>query len=120
MASTIRHNRQGMHSVQGMSNIVFSMLDAGMSDSEICNELGMEAEELIKLKHITGFSKLFEDVEYRRAWGDQEPGEVEEARERTSGTVGHPNTIDYTMRNTKPGLRKRTKQNEVKNKNTGT
>lgn len=69
MASTIRHNRaRGMHSVQGMSNIVFSMLDAGMSDSEVCNELGMEAEELIKLKHITGFSKLFEDVEYRRAW----------------------------------------------------
>jgi hypothetical protein len=28
----------------------------------------MEAEELLKLKHITGFSKLFQDTEYRRAW----------------------------------------------------
>ena len=28
----------------------------------------MEAEELLKLKHITGFSKLFKDVEYKKAW----------------------------------------------------
>jgi len=28
----------------------------------------MEAEELLKLKHITGFSKLFADTEYRKAW----------------------------------------------------
>ncbi|CAN5192525.1 hypothetical protein BH09PAT1_BH09PAT1_7260 [soil metagenome] len=33
-----------------------------------CNELGMEAEELLRLKHITGFSKLFEDFEYCKAW----------------------------------------------------
>jgi hypothetical protein len=28
----------------------------------------MEPEELLRLKHITGFSKLFADVEYKRAW----------------------------------------------------
>jgi hypothetical protein len=28
----------------------------------------MEAEEILKLKHITGFSKLFEDVEYSKSW----------------------------------------------------
>lgn len=28
----------------------------------------MEPEEILKLKHITGFSKLFEDVEYKKAW----------------------------------------------------
>lgn len=69
MASTVRHNRaRGKHSIEGMSNLVFRMLDNGWKDSEICNELGMEAEELIRLKHITGFSKLFESVEYRQAW----------------------------------------------------
>lgn len=69
MASTIRHNRaRGKHSVQGMSNIVFEMLDNGWSDAEIMKELGMEEEELIRLKHITGFSKLFENAEYSRAW----------------------------------------------------
>jgi ParB-like chromosome segregation protein Spo0J len=69
MASTVRHNRaRGEHSVQGMAQMVFSMLDRGWSDAAICNELGMEPEEILKLKHITGFSKLFEDVEYAKAW----------------------------------------------------
>lgn len=69
MASTVRHNRaRGKHSVTGMASMVFSMLDNGMADAAICNELGMEAEELVRLKHITGFSKLFKDTEYNRAW----------------------------------------------------
>jgi len=69
MASTVRHNRaRGMHSVTGMSSMVFSMLENGWIDVDICNELGMSVEELVKLKHITGFSKLFEDKEYSKAW----------------------------------------------------
>ncbi len=69
MASTVRHNRaRGRHSVQGMSSMVFNMLDNGWEDAEICNELGMEPEELLRLKHITGFSKLFADVAYHKAW----------------------------------------------------
>ena len=69
MASTIRHNRaRGKHSVQGMSSLIFSMLDGGWDDAEICNELGMEAEELLRIKHITGFSKLFADREYNKSW----------------------------------------------------
>ena len=69
MAATIRHNRaRGSHSISGMSNMVFEMLDNGWDDAQICNHLGMEADELLRLKHITGFSKLFSDVEYNKAW----------------------------------------------------
>ncbi len=69
MASTVRHNRaRGKHSVAGMANMVFKMLEEGYSDERICNELGMEQEELVRLKYVTGFAKLFEDVEYKRAW----------------------------------------------------
>lgn len=69
MAATVRHNRaRGEHSIDGMSNLVFKMLDEGMSDADVCNELGMEPEELLKLKHLTGFSKLFKDTEYKKAW----------------------------------------------------
>ena len=69
MASTIRHNRaRGSHSVTGMSSLVFSMLDEGCSDEKICQELGMEPDELLRLKHITGFSKLFENADYKKSW----------------------------------------------------
>lgn len=68
MASTIRHNRaRGKHSVSGMSNIVMEMLMNGASDVEVCNNLGLEAEELVRLKYITGYAKLYENNEYSRA-----------------------------------------------------
>ena len=69
MASTIRHNRaRGKHSVVGLSNVVFQLLDMGWDDKRICDELGMEVDELIRMKYVTGFAKLFEDTKYSRAW----------------------------------------------------
>ncbi len=69
MAATVRHNRaRGSHSISGMSSMVFDMLENGWTEEEICNHLGMEPEEVLKLKHITGFSKLFENVEYKKTW----------------------------------------------------
>jgi len=69
MASTIRHNRaRGRHAIEGMSELVYDMFKKGWKDERICNELGMEAEELLRLKHITGFAKLFDGAKYNKAW----------------------------------------------------
>jgi ParB-like chromosome segregation protein Spo0J len=60
MASTIRHNRaRGKHSIDGMSALVVQMLENGWSDKRVCDELGLEKQELIRLKHITGYAKFF-------------------------------------------------------------
>lgn len=65
MASTIRHNRaRGRHSVAGMGNLVFQMLMAGETDETICHKIGLEAEELARLKHVTGYSKLYANLEH--------------------------------------------------------
>ncbi|WP_445454092.1 IbrB-like domain-containing protein [Flavobacterium sp. 25HG05S-40] len=78
MASTVRHNRaRGEHSINGMSNMVYEMLKNGWQDHDICNELGMEPEELLKLKHITGFSKLFQDKQFTNAWKSKEMIQIE-------------------------------------------
>lgn len=101
MAATIRHNRaRGKHSMGGMSNMVFKMLDQGMSDEAICHELGMEADELIRLKHVTGFSKLFEDVEYRQAWETRKQVKI-----RRDYELAHPEETrfaDYKVGDDKP------------------
>lgn len=69
MASTVRHNRaRGKHNITAMGEIVFQMLENGWSDEEVCAELGMEADELVRLKYVTGFAKLFENIEYRKSW----------------------------------------------------
>lgn len=68
MASTVRHNRaRGKHSVDGMTNIIYNMIKGGEDDATICKKLGMEPLELVKLKHITGFAKMFKDYEYSKA-----------------------------------------------------
>lgn len=68
MASTVRHNRaRGKHSINGMGNIVMEMLLNGDTDVQVCNRLGLEPEELARLKHITGYAKLYEHGEYSKA-----------------------------------------------------
>ncbi|MBR6931102.1 MAG: ParB-like nuclease domain-containing protein [Bacteroidales bacterium] len=68
MASTVRHNRaRGSHSVDGMVNILFRMMKDGCSEKEICDKLGLEKREFVKMKYITGFAKIFKDYEYSKA-----------------------------------------------------
>ncbi len=60
MASTIRHNRaRGSHDVELMSNIVSELVKAGMSDAWILKNIGMDADELLRLKQISGLAELF-------------------------------------------------------------
>lgn len=65
MASTIRHNRaRGSHSIELMSNIVTDLVSSGMSDGWILKHIGMDKDELLRLKQITGLAALFEDKEF--------------------------------------------------------
>lgn len=69
MASTIRHNRaRGSHSVDLMSNIVKELHELGRSDAWISRHLGMDQDEILRLKQITGLAALFKDVKFGRAW----------------------------------------------------
>lgn len=71
MASTIRHNRaRGSHSIELMSNIVAELTTAGMSDAWILRHIGMDKDELLRLKQITGLAALFDDVEFSTAWAN--------------------------------------------------
>jgi ParB-like chromosome segregation protein Spo0J len=65
MASTIRHNRaHGSHSIELMSNIVSELVQSGMSDAWIMKNIGMDIDELLRLKQLTGLAALFRDREF--------------------------------------------------------
>lgn len=69
MASTVRHNRaRGSHSVDLMSNIVKELHELGRSDAWISRHLGMDRDEILRLKQITGLAALFKDVKFGKAW----------------------------------------------------
>ena len=78
MASTIRHNRaRGSHSVDLMSNIVKELNELGRSDAWICKHLGMDRDEVLRLKQITGLTALFKDVKFGQAWRPEKEDEDE-------------------------------------------
>lgn len=69
MASTIRHNRaRGSHSIELMTNIVAELVDSGMSDDWIAKNLGMDWDEILRLKQISGLASLFKDKEFGKSW----------------------------------------------------
>lgn len=69
MASTIRHNRaRGAHDVDLMSNIIKELHELGRSDAWISKHLGMDRDEILRLKQITGLTYLFKDINFGQAW----------------------------------------------------
>jgi hypothetical protein len=93
MAATVRHNRaRGKHSVVSMSSLVFKLLEAGKSEEEIANELGMEAEEVMRLKYITGYAKLYKNHQFSKAYETPEM-----AKHRIDYLKEHPDEygLDY-------------------------
>ncbi len=65
MASTIRHNRaRGTHSIELMVNIVTELKQSGMSDAWIMKNIGMDADELLRLKQLSGLIELFKDRDF--------------------------------------------------------
>lgn len=73
IAATIRHNRaRGKHGVEAMSTIVVELHRRNWSDEKIGRELGMDADEVLRLKQVTGLAALFADREFSEAWGVEE------------------------------------------------
>lgn len=69
IASTIRHNRaRGKHQVAGMSEIVQELARRNWSETKIGKELGMEPDEVLRLKQISGLAEMFADKEFSEAW----------------------------------------------------
>lgn len=69
IAATIRHNRaRGKHQISAMSDVVRDLVRLGWSDEKISKELGMDADEVLRLKQISGLAELFESHNFSEAW----------------------------------------------------
>lgn len=69
IASTIRHNRaRGKHQIASMSDIVRDLARLGWADERIGKELGMDRDEVLRLKQISGLTELFEEEDFSPAW----------------------------------------------------
>jgi ParB-like chromosome segregation protein Spo0J len=73
MASTIRHNRaRGTHQIKDMSKIVLELTKDGWDEEKISKHLGMDLDEVIRLKQITGLREAFSNHEFSKSWEEYE------------------------------------------------
>lgn len=78
MAATVQFNRaRGVHQVELMGDLVQALVEQGASDEEIAKHLGMEDEEVYRLKQITGIAALFKNQVYSKSWEMMEVDENE-------------------------------------------
>lgn len=101
IAATIRHNRaRGKHKVEAMADIVIELKRRNWSDEKIARELGMDADEVLRLTQITGLAEMFSNQDFSMAWDIENPtdnsagGEIisdmdEDAPQSNSGRILH-------------------------------
>lgn len=69
IAATVEFNRaRGEHAVDRMSGLVRLLYEQGVPDDKIQQELGMQLDEVTRLKQITGLAALFSDRQFSEAW----------------------------------------------------
>ena len=79
MGSTIRHNRaRGTHDIGLMTQIVAELTHSGMSDEWIMKNIGMDKDELLRLKQISGLASLFADADFSIPNKEYQPSKTED------------------------------------------
>lgn len=69
IASTVRHNRaRGAHSVVKMTDLVLELKRRNWSDAKVGKELGMDADEVLRLSQIGGLAESFAERSFSEAW----------------------------------------------------
>jgi ParB-like chromosome segregation protein Spo0J len=95
IAATIRHNRaRGKHQVDSMSDIVVELRRRNWTEARIGRELGMDADEILRLCQVTGLAELFSDKEFSKSWDVE--GEITEAdfEELTDDIATYGNEVE--------------------------
>lgn len=69
MEATVQFNRaRGVHQTELMGNLVVELLKNGVDETAIAKKLGMELEEVLRLKQVKGVANFFKNEEYSNAW----------------------------------------------------
>lgn len=69
ITSTVRHNMaRGTHQVELSAKLVVMLKKHNWTNARIGMELGMDADEVLRLKQITGLAEAFRDRDFSMSW----------------------------------------------------
>lgn len=74
VAATVRHNMaRGTHQVELSANLVTFLKRNDWSSQRIGEELGMDPDEVLRLRQITGLAEAFKDEDFSKSWEVERP-----------------------------------------------
>ena len=101
MGSTIRHNRaRGTHQIRSMSDIVLDLVRDGWDDAKISVKLGMEMDEVLRLKQISGLKEAFSNHEFSKSWEEFETQYYPEEKKKVNKTISKKPTRKKSQQRT--------------------
>lgn len=69
VTSTVRHNMaRGTHQVELSAKLITLLKKYNWTNARIGMELGMDADEVLRLKQITGLAEAFKDEDFSKSW----------------------------------------------------
>lgn len=69
ITATVQFNRaRGTHQIIDMSKLVMKLIKQNVPDSEIIKKLGMDPDELLRLKQMTGLKEAFKNQQFSNSW----------------------------------------------------
>lgn len=69
ITATVRHNMaRGTHQVELSAKLIVLLKKHNWTNARIGLELGMDADEVLRLKQITGLAEAFKNEEFSRSW----------------------------------------------------
>jgi ParB-like chromosome segregation protein Spo0J len=69
ITSTVRHNlARGTHQVELSAKLITMLKKHNWTNARIGIELGMDADEVLRLKQITGLAEAFKDEKFSKSW----------------------------------------------------
>lgn len=72
ITSTVRHNMaRGTHQVELSAKLIVLLKKHNWTNARIGMELGMDADEVLRLKQITGLAEAFKNEEFSRSWSPE-------------------------------------------------
>ena len=75
ITSTVRHNMaRGTHQVELSAKLVVMLKKHNWTNARIGKELGMDADEVLRLKQITGLAEAFRDEDFSKSWRSGDEG----------------------------------------------
>lgn len=91
MAATVQHNAaRGKHTVDGMAELVLDLARQKKSDQWISENLGLDPDEVLRLRQTQGLAEMFADEEFSEAWEPVAPAFEPDSEElpETEGLEG--------------------------------